>query len=38
MRTMYQWLRDFVIVVREIAKAVAYSRSHPSEPPKHEDK
>ena len=30
------WLRDLVITIREIAKAVAYARSHPHDPPKHD--
>lgn len=38
MRSIYLWLTDLAHAVREIAKAVAYSRTHPTELPKHEDK
>lgn len=35
MRAIYQWLVDLAHAVREIAKAAAHARSHPSEPPEH---
>lgn len=31
------WIIDLGLTIREVGKAAAYARSHPTEIPKHED-